>query len=147
MFRDAHCRDVPAIVSLLSDDPLGQAREGAELKAYLDAFDRITANPMHQLIVAEDDAGRVVATCQLTVLDGLSRGGATRAVIEAVRVADDQRSNGIGAALMAECEHRARAAGAAILQLTTDKTRQRAHAFYDRLGFVPSHIGYKKRLD
>ena len=45
---------------------------------------------------------------------------------------------------MAECEARARAAGAQVIQLTTDKTRLRAHAFYDRLGYTPSHIGYKK---
>lgn len=112
---------------------------------YLVAFDEIVANPMHQLIVGELD-GRIVATCQLTILAGLSRQGAKRALIEAVRVAGDLRSQGIGEALMAECEARARAAGAGVLQLTTDKSRLRAHAFYDRLGFSASHIGYKKPL-
>ena len=145
IFRAATCADVPAIVALLSDDPLGQGRETADLAPYLAAFDRLAANPMHQLIVG-DLAGRVVATCQLTILHGLSRQGMTRALLEAVRVAPDLRSAGIGAALMAEVEARARAAGAAMLQLTTDKSRQRAHAFYDRLGYEPSHLGYKKAL-
>jgi len=61
-------------------------------------------------------------------------------------VAPDLRSAGIGADLIAEVEARARAAGAAMLQLTTDKSRLRAHAFYDRLGYQPSHLGYKKAL-
>ena len=144
-FRDARRGDVPALVAMLADDPLGQGREGVDLAPYLAAFDEIAANPMHQLIVGELD-GRIVATCQLTILSGLSRQGAKRALVEAVRVAADLRSQGIGEALMAECEARARAAGAGVLQLTTDKSRLRAHAFYDRLGFSASHIGYKKPL-
>ncbi|MFC3182478.1 GNAT family N-acetyltransferase [Cypionkella sinensis] len=130
---------------MLADDPLGQARESSNLAPYEAAFAEIAANPMHQLIVGELD-GRIVATCQLTILAGLSRQGAKRALVEAVRVVADLRGHRIGEALMAECEARARAAGASVIQLTTDKTRLRAHAFYDRLGYTPSHIGYKKSL-
>lgn len=144
-FRDATRDDVPAIVALLSDDPLGQGREGAELAPYLAAFDAIAGIPMHQIIVGDCD-GRVVATCQLTILHGLSRGGMTRALVEAVRTVADLRGQGIGAALMAEAEARARTAGAGIIQLTTDKSRTRAHAFYTRLGYEGSHLGMKKAL-
>ena len=145
IFRDANIEDVPAIVGLLADDPLGQGREGADIAPYLAAFATILANPAHQILVG-DLAGRIVASCQLMILHGLSRQGMTRALVEAVRVAPDLRSAGLGAALMAEAEARARAAGAAIIQLTTDKSRLRAHAFYDRLGYEPSHLGYKKAL-
>lgn len=144
-FRDAKRADVAALVALLADDPLGQARESGDLAPYLAAFDEIAANPMHQLIVGES-GGRIIATCQLTILAGLSRQGAKRALVEAVRVVSDLRGQRIGEALMAECEARARAAGARVIQLTTDKTRLRAHGFYDGLGFTPSHIGYKKSL-
>ncbi len=145
IFRLAARADVPAIVALLSDDPLGAAREGSDLTPYLAAFDEISANSMHQLLVVER-AGRVIATCQLTILPGLSRKGARRALVEAVRVEADARSSGVGAALMAEVEARALAAGASLVQLTTDKSRTRAHAFYDRLGYSPTHIGYKKQI-
>lgn len=145
VFRDATRGDVPAIVALLTDDPLGKGREGAAPQAYLSAFDDIAVNPMHQLIIGEA-AGRIVACAQLTILSGLSRGGSRRALVEAVRVASDLRSQGLGAALMAECEARARAAGCIIIQLTTDKSRLRAHAFYERLGFEASHLGMKKSL-
>lgn len=144
-FRDASRDDVAALVAMLADDPLGRARESGDLAPYLAAFDEIAANPMHQLIVGEI-GGRIVATCQLTILAGLSRQGAKRALVEAVRVVADLRGQRIGEALMAECEARARAAGASVIQLTTDKTRLRAHGFYDRLGFTASHIGYKKSL-
>ena len=78
-FRDAKRADVAALVAMLADDPLGQARERGDLAPYLTAFDEIAANPMHQLIVGEVD-GRIVATCQLTILAGLSRQGAKRAL-------------------------------------------------------------------
>ena len=144
-FRLAQRSDVPALVGMLADDPLGAARETTDMTPYLAAYDAIAASPAQQLIVGEV-AGRIVATCQLTLLPGLSRQGATRALVEAVRVASDLRSSGIGAALMAEAEARARAAGAAMIQLTTDNTRLRAHAFYERLGYEQSHLGYKKAL-
>ena len=144
-FRDASRADVPAIVAMLADDSLGQGREGADLAPYLAAFDQIAANPSHQLIVAEE-SGRVIATCQLTILSGLSRQGARRALVEAVRVTADLRGRGIGAALMEECEARARAAGCGMIQLTTDRSRHDAHRFYERLGYQPSHVGMKKPL-
>jgi N-acetylglutamate synthase-like GNAT family acetyltransferase len=145
IFRDATRADVPAIVALLADDPLGAAREGADPGVYLAAYDEIAANPVHQLIVGEVD-GAVIACAQLTIVCGLSRRGARRALVEGVRVSGTYRSMGIGAQLMAECEARARAAGAGVLQLTTDKSRLRAHGFYERLGYSPSHIGMKKLL-
>ena len=144
-FRLARREDVPALVAMLADDPLGAARETTDMTPYLAAYDAIAASPAQQLIVGEV-AGRIVATCQLTLLPGLSRQGATRALVEAVRAAGDMRSAGLGAALLAEAEARARAAGAVMIQLTTDKTRLRAHAFYDRLGYEQSHLGYKKAL-
>lgn len=146
VFRIARRADVPAIVALLADDPLGAQREAQTPEIYLAAFDRLAADPCTQLVVAEQ-AGRIVATYQLTLLHGLSLKGATRAQLESVRVAADLRSRGLGALLVADAEARAKAGGARLLQLTTHKSRARAHAFYDRLGFTPSHIGYKREID
>ena len=145
IFRDATRADVGPIVEMLADDPLGRAREISDITPYHAAFDEIAANPAHQLIVGSLN-GHVIATCQLTILAGLSRQGAKRALVEAVRVHADLRGQGIGEALMAEAERRALLAGARMIQLTTDKSRLRAHGFYDRLGYEPSHLGYKKPL-
>jgi GNAT superfamily N-acetyltransferase len=145
IFRTATRADVPAIVALLADDALGRARETAAPEVYLVAFDELAANPMHQIVVGEE-GGLVLACAQLTILHGLSHGGGKRALVEAVRVAAASRGLGHGAALMAEIEARARAAGAVMLQLTTDRGRMDAHRFYARLGFEASHLGMKKVL-
>jgi GNAT superfamily N-acetyltransferase len=40
----------------------------------------------------------------------------------------------------------ARAEGCGLVQLTTDQRRADAHRFYERLGFVASHLGMKLAL-
>ncbi|MFC3169703.1 GNAT family N-acetyltransferase [Paracoccus fontiphilus] len=145
-FRPARPQDVAAIVDLLADDILGQGREGAaDLTPYLSAFEAIRDDPHNLLIVGEDD-GAIVACYQITFITGLSQMGARRAQIEGVRVARDRRGKGIGATLIADAEQRARDADCRLMQFTTSKARDDAHRFYDRLGFTPSHIGYKKTL-
>lgn len=145
-FRRAVAGDVTAVVALLADDPLGQHREdAASPRAYLDAFAAIDADPNQLLAVAVDGA-EIVGTLQLTFTRGLSRNGARRGQIEAVRILASRRGAGLGKQMfewaIAEC----RARGCAIVQLTTDKRRPDAHRFYDRLGFTASHIGYKLAL-
>ena len=144
-FRPARRSDVAAVVALLADDALGRTREGADLAPYLAAFDAMTAEGANLLIVGED-GGRVAACYQITFITGLSLKATRRAQIEGVRVAPDLRGRGHGAALIADAEARARDAGCALLQFTTNAARRDAHRFYERLGFTPSHIGYKKAL-
>ena len=144
-FRLATRTDIPAILALLRDDRLGAMREASDLDAYLTAFDRMQTEGSNHLIVGEAD-GTVVATYQLTFISGLSLRAARRAHIESVRVASDARGQGIGEAMIADAETRARAAGCALLQLTMNKSRTDAHRFYERVGFVPSHIGFKRDL-
>jgi ribosomal protein S18 acetylase RimI-like enzyme len=145
-FRPATAADVPAIVALLADDPLGASREDpSDLAPYRAAFEAIAANPMHELIVAELD-GAVVGCCQLSILHNLSRRGATRALLEAVRVASSLRRRQLGERLVRHAIERARARGCVMLQLTSDKQREDALRFYERLGFVRSHEGLKLPL-
>lgn len=140
--RRARAEDVAAIVSLLADDPLGARREAPGDPVYAQAFESIDADPRQYLAVAEV-RGAVVGTLQLTFIPGLSRRGATRALIEAVRVRADQRGSGLGRVLAEWAIARAREHGAAMVQLTTDASRVDAHRFYERLGFVASHVGMK----
>ena len=144
-FRAAKPGDVASVVALLRDDALGAAREADDLAPYLAAFERMQAEGGNLLIVGEVP-GRIVATYQLTLISGLSLRAARRAQIESVRVASDLRGKGIGAAMFADAEARARAAGCSLMQLTMNKTRTDSARFYQRLGFTPSHIGYKRDL-
>lgn len=140
--RRAVAADVPAIVDMLADDPLGARREHPGDPAYAAAFTEIDADPRQVLAVAVD-GDEVVGTMQLTFIPGLSRVGATRALIEAVRVRSDQRGNGMGGDLIRWAIEEARSRGAAMVQLTTDASRKDAHRFYERLGFAATHVGMK----
>jgi GNAT superfamily N-acetyltransferase len=140
--RRATAGDVPAIVTMLADDPLGVKREQPGDPAYADAFREIDSDPRQVLVVAVAGA-EVVGTLQLTFIPGLSRLGATRALIEAVRVRSDQRGDGLGARLIQWAVDTARERGAAMVQLTTDASRTDARRFYERLGFQASHVGMK----
>jgi len=144
-FHEAGRGDVPAILALLADDDLGHGRENVSLEIYLAAFDRMKAQPGNLIIVGEKE-GDIVACYQITLIDGLSRGGARRAQIEAVRDAANWRGAGIGQSLMQDAEARARAGGCALIQLTSDRARNAAHGFYEGLGYSPSHLGFKKSL-
>ncbi|TXK64927.1 GNAT family N-acetyltransferase [Alkalisalibacterium limincola] len=148
-FREAVDADLPGILSLLADDAVALARGGYAAGAtpqVVEAFAAIQRDPNNLLLVGEQ-GGDVVAVLQMTLIPGLSRGGMRRALVEAVRVRQDLRSFGIGAALMQHAIVRARQEGCGLMQLTSDKQRTRAHDFYVRLGFVASHEGMKLALD
>jgi GNAT superfamily N-acetyltransferase len=142
----ARAGDVAAIVAMPADDHLGARRETPDdLAPYLAAFEAIDADP-HQFLAVARRGDRVVGTLQLTVLPGLSRRGALRAQVEAVRVHADERGGGLGTRLVAWAEEEALRRGCTMLQLTSDASRADAHRFYERLGYTASHVGFKKPL-
>ncbi len=142
MIRVATAADLPALEHLLADDVLGAGREAPGDPAYRAAFAAMSAQDGNIVLVAEE-AGRVIGCLQLTLIPGLARRGMLRGQIEGVRIDAEARGRGIGQALVKAAIDRAREAGAGLVQLTTDTTRKEAHVFYERLGFVPSHIGMK----
>ncbi|WP_210592317.1 GNAT family N-acetyltransferase [Streptomyces sp. GESEQ-35] len=144
--RPATGDDVPAIVAMLADDPLGAQRESSDdLTPYLAALERLSGDPNQHLVVAVRD-GRIVGTLQLTIIPGLSRKGATRSIIEAVRILTDERGSGLGTQLIEWAVDESRHLGCQLVQLTSDASRTDAHRFYERLGFEASHVGFKLSL-
>lgn len=111
-------------------------------QAYLDAFVAIEADP-NQLLSVADDKGDVVGTLMLTFIPGISRLGAWRGQIEAVRIAATHRGEGLGRTYFEWAIAQCQARGCSLVQLTSDKTRHDAQRFYKSLGFVASHEGYK----
>jgi GNAT superfamily N-acetyltransferase len=136
---------------LLSDDPISASRGDVasddDVPAYHRALEEIVGDPANELLVAVGGDGRVVATMQLTRIPGMARRGSTRLLVEAVRVATDLRSAGIGGAMMRwVTDVAAPALGSSLVQLTSDAARVDAHRFYERLGFSASHVGFKYRV-
>lgn len=149
VFRDAVQDDLPAIVGLLANDPLGSRRERFAdplPDCYRRAFDAIATDPNNRLVVAELD-GAVIGTLQLTFIPNMTYQGGIRAHIEGVRVDDAHRSRQIGRRLFEWAIAEARRHGCHMVQLTADKTRPDAHRFYESLGFAASHLGMKLHLD
>ena len=138
--------DLPALVELLADDPLGQAREATTLEPYRAAFREIDADDHQLLLVVRSETTAIVGTMQLTLIPGLARGGAKRLLIEAVRLAANVRGGGLGGALFDWAHWYGRDHGARLAQLTSDKSRTDAHRFYRGLGYEPSHEGFKRPL-
>ncbi|MER6327066.1 GNAT family N-acetyltransferase [Streptomyces coelicoflavus] len=144
--RPTTAEDIPAVVAMLADDPLGAQRESpGDLGPYMAAFERLRADPNQHLVVAVRE-GRVVGTLQLTIVPGLSRRGAVRSIVEGVRVHGDERGSGLGTQLIEWAIDESRRQGCHLVQLTSDKTRTDAHRFYERLGFSASHTGFKLQL-
>ena len=146
--RRARRDDVRAIVTMLADDHLGRARERLEEplpESYFAAFARLDADPGIQLVVAEE-GGIVVGCLQLCILPGLSSQGASRGLIEDVRVASHLRSRGIGEKLVQWAIAQARERQCKLVELLTHQTRVDAQRFYERLGFSKSHVGMTIRF-
>lgn len=148
--RHARAGDVLGIVAMLHDDQIAADRDSVrnsdDEAVYLAAFERIEADPSSELFVLTDADGTLVGTLQFNVLPGLSRRGASRAQIEAVRIGSDRRGGGLGSQFIGWAVEEARRRGCGHVQLTSDARRVDAHRFYERLGFVASHVGMKLKL-
>jgi GNAT superfamily N-acetyltransferase len=145
--RRAAIKDLDAVLAFLYDDPISQARgdvaDSADGSIYERALREIVEDARNELVVAVEPTGTIVGTLQLTSIPGLARRGATRLLVEAVRVAPALRSSGIGSAMMRwVTEVAAPAIGARMVQLTSDASRTEAGRFYRRLGFTDSHLGF-----
>ncbi|GGS53139.1 GNAT family acetyltransferase [Streptomyces badius] len=144
--RPATPEDLPAVVAMLADDPLGAQRESPDdLTPYQEAFRRLADDPNQHVVVAVRQ-DRVVGTLQLTIIPGLSRRGSTRSIVEGVRIHGDERGSGLGTQLIQWAVDESRRQNCQLVQLTSDVTREDAHRFYERLGFTASHVGFKLAL-
>lgn len=144
--RKALKDDLFSIVQMLADDELGSQRENFQSplpSSYLQAFEHIDSDSNQELMVVENDQGAIVGTFQLTFIQYITYQGGLRAQIEAVRIRKDQRGEGLGSRMFEWAINRAKARGAHVFQLTTDKKRPQALKFYESLGFTATHEGMK----
>ncbi|MER7535039.1 GNAT family N-acetyltransferase [Streptomyces sp. NPDC097704] len=146
ILRPATRAELPAVLALLADeDRVVDPASVVVTEAYERAFADIEADPRNEMLVLVDD-GLVLGCLQATYVPGLGKGGAERALIEAVRIRADRRGGGLGRELMERAVARAKERGCALVQLTSNKQRADAHRFYARLGFARSHDGFKLAL-
>lgn len=143
--RAATESDIPRIQELylqLAFTPPPPNETRPSVNEYREVFNRMTALPGYELIVAEE-AGTVVGTTVLAVLPGFAHGVSPFAVIEYLVVDEEHRGKGIGKLLMEYCIDRAKEAGCYKIMLTSDNRRTEAHEFYRSLGFEASAHGFR----
>lgn len=148
VIRDAREDDVAALAAIFAGDDKGGHGDTADpsaLPAYLAAFRRIAESPDNRLLVVEL-GGEVVGTAQVTFTTSLTGRGSTRMTIEAVQMRADMRGRGYGEVLMRRCVELGRERGVRLVDLMSNAARTDAHRFYERLGFVKSHAGFKMKL-
>lgn len=145
--RKATRDDLHKLVQLIANDPLGKTRERIDqFEKYASAFDLIMNDSHQELLAVEDEHGEIIGTFQLTFIQYLAHEGRYVMQVESVHVREDQRSKGIGAKMFQWAFQHAKEKGASRVQLTSDKRRPDAKRFYERLGFVASHEGFKLNL-
>ena len=90
--------------------------------------------------------GRIAGSATLIIVPNLTHQGRPYAIVENVVVDQTQRGGGIGELLMRHAIEAAGRAGCYKLSLTSNRRREDAHRFYERLGFVATHEGYRLEL-
>lgn len=149
LYREAGESDLPALVQMLGDDDLGGKRENSSVPlnaGYIDAFKSISSDQNNELIVACCD-DTIVGMLQLTFIPYLTYTGSWRCLIEGVRIHAKHRGQGLGRKLFEWAISRAQEKNCRLIQLTSDKTRTDALRFYESLGFVASHEGFKLHVN
>lgn len=148
LIREAKEADLRALIGLFAADAVGGHGDTTDASAYDDylrAFCTIAASPEQTLYVAERD-GEVAGTFQTMITTTLTGRGSSAMIIEAVQTRADMRGQGIGAAMINFCIDEAKSRGMRMIQLTSNNARKDAHRFYERLGFKPTHLGFKMLL-
>jgi len=148
LFREATRADLPAIIALHEADTLGghgDAWTPENQPAYEVAFEKLLSDPREAIWVAERD-GHVVGSMIATTLIELTGRGKPHVLFRSIQVSAQHRSQGIGAAMMAFAETEAKRHGMVVAELTSSSKRKDAHRFYARLGYLQSHLGFKKKL-
>ncbi len=147
-FKKAEENHLEEIIDLLADDEIGSKRENNSrpiIPSYIKSFNSITRDKQVDLIVGISSDG-VIAVAQQNYLTYLTYQGGKRALIEGVRVSQNYRGQGIGKLLFEHLIGLAKLKGCHLIQLTTDKKRPNAYKFYEGLGFIASHEGFKLHL-
>jgi len=144
--RSAAPGDVDRLIALLQHGALEDRKEDpSDQSAYLVALTEIQATGSSDVLVADLD-GEVVGMCQLIVFRHFQRRGGLCAEVESMHVHPDFRGKGIGQQLLRASVDAAKRAGCYRVQLTSNLQRPDAHRFYERHGFVASHVGFKRLL-
>ena len=136
--------DLPGILWLYQQPELDDGKS-LPLSEAIAWFHKIQRYPSYRLLVAELGS-HIVGTFMLLVLDNLLHLSAPSGLVEAVAVDPQYQGQGIGRQMMHWAMAAARQSNCYKLVLSSSLTRDRAHAFYESLGFQQRGISFEVRL-
>lgn len=146
VIRAATEGDIPRILELyeelVTSTSAAEMGRAPSLDDYHRIYQQIRTMPGYELIVAEEE-GEVIGTIILLIVPNLAHRGLPWAVVENVVTDRRFQGRGIGRLMMEHAISRAREAGCYKLQLSSSKTRDEAHHFYESLGFEASAHGFR----
>ena len=132
-FREAEETDLSAVLALYAQPDMDGETELTEAEALV-IFRRMKTYPDYKVYVAVL-GGEIVGTYALAIMDNLAHRGARSGLIEDVVVRDRLQGQGIGRQMMRDALNRCRKAGCYKAALSSNLKRERAHRFYESLGF------------
>jgi len=144
LMREATEDDLPAVLALYAQPAMDDGRVLTLEEAQL-VLAQFRQYPSYRLWVAceaaveaspdADSGGEVVGTYALLIMHNLAHQGTPSAIVEDVVVSAQRQGQGIGQHMMQHAQQQARVAGCYKLVLSSNQKRERAHAFYESLGF------------
>lgn len=144
--REALADDLPQVLALYAQPGFNDAQV-LDLAQAQEIHAQFARYPSYRLFVACEDGApqQVVGSYALLVMHNLAHMGTPAAIVEDVVVDSSRRSQGIGRQMMDHALAQAREAGCYKLALSSNRRRERAHAFYENLGF--ERHGYSFVID
>ncbi len=141
--RQATKNDLPSVLRLYAQPDMddGKILNAADAER---VFDRMGRYPNYRLYVAVTGQ-QIVGSFALLVMDNLAHQGTPSAIVEDVVVDSSHHGQGIGKFMMQHAIKIAQSEACYKLMLSSNIKRQRAHRFYESLGF--ERHGYSFRID
>jgi GNAT superfamily N-acetyltransferase len=143
--RPAAVEDLSGVLALYAQPEIDDG-----LVLPLDAAERLLQKfkhyPDYSLYVAAHE-GAIVGSFALLIMDNIGHFGAPSAIVEDVVVDPKRHGSGIGRQMMRFAMQKARAKGCYKMMLSSNARRERAHAFYESLGFDRHGFSFRVDLD
>jgi GNAT superfamily N-acetyltransferase len=148
LMREVTLDDLPEVLRLYYE--AGVDRElWQDLAAAEALFTRLQHYPNYTIWLAmlAVSSSQAVGTFSLLIMDSLVHSGTPAGVVEGVAVDPSFQGQGIGRQMMQHAIALCRDAGCYKMSLSTNLKREKAHAFYESLGFEKRGYSFSMPLD
>ena len=139
--KKAKNSDLPDILELYADSDIDNGKK-LDINAAKKQFDKILTYPNYNVYVAIHD-DEIIGTFELLIMDNLAHLGAPSAIVEDVVVHKDYRGQSVGKQMMRFAMDESKKAGCYKMVLSSNMRRDRAHHFYESLGFEKYGFGFR----